>query len=816
MTPERWRQIKNILNAAMEQPAGERTLFLEQACASDAELRNEVDSLLAASDSAGEFLNEPIMEQDPIAGSKAGQYRLLEPVGRGGMGAVYRAVRDDDQFQQEVAIKVVKRGMDTDAVLARFRYERQILAFLTHPNIARLHDGGATDDGRPYLVMEFIEGLPITEYCKQNRLSVNERLRLFLKACAAVEYAHRNMIVHRDLKPGNILINKDGEPKLLDFGIAKILLPAAAGIDESQTMAVMMLTPEYASPEQVKGGPVNTLTDIYSMGIILYEILTGRKAVTVDTASQAEIERVVCEQSPPRPSEAALEHGRELQGDLDNIVLKAMHKDAMRRYSSVEQFSEDIRRYLNGLPVAAREDTLVYRTRKFIQRHTFGFAATILLLLVLTLGAAATAWQAREARLERDRATRLFNMVRQLANAFLIEHDALASIPNGTGLREKLIAESLKYLDSLAAEANDDPGLQRELAAAYEKMGDVQGRPDGPNLGDSAAALMSYQKAVRIRERLAPGRDDADLARLAAAYARLSSVLKVTGDFQAGLGYDRKALDIREQLFEKTPGDLELKRELAASHTTFGGSLFQVADWKGVLEHRRAALSLMREIVRDSEPTAADFRAYALAALRMGSILVRSGDAAQGLRHYEEALRATADGIAKFPKYPQLRMTRATTLNARGRIRLNEGHWEEALADYRAARAMYSELRTADPKDFRAASMLAGTHHRIAQALTRGGRPAAALVEIRTALSMREDLATRDPANTGARGEVAESKAVLGDVRLALGNRRGAIREYKDAVELLSALEAKRQANPEMLAELQRVREALAGLGVRP
>ncbi len=815
MTPERWQQIKDILNAAMERPACERTAYLEAACAGDPELRNEVDSLLSASDSAGDFLDEPIMEKDPIAGSKVGQYRLLEPIGRGGMGAVYRAVRDDDQFQQEVAIKVVKRGMDTDAVLARFRYERQILAFLTHPNIAHLFDGGATSDGRPYLVMEFIEGLPITEYCRQHEISIEERLSLFLKACSAVEYAHRNMIVHRDLKPGNILINTAGEPKLLDFGIAKILLPAAAEIEGNQTLAVMLLTPEYASPEQARGGQVNTLTDIYSMGIILYEILTERKAVTLDVTSHAEVQRIVCEQWPPKPSEAVPERARELRGDLDNIVFKAIHKDTARRYQSVEQFSEDIRRYLTGLPVSAREDTVAYRAKKFIQRHTFGFAASILLVVVLAAGVVSTAYKAREARQERDRATRLFNLVRQLANAFLIEHDTLASIPNSTGLRQKLIAEALRYLDSLAAESGDDPALQRELAAAYEKMGDVQGRPDGPNLGDSAEALVSYRKAVHIRERLAAATSDEDSSNLATVYARLSSVLKVTGELQAGLDYDRKALDIRRKLFEKNPHNLDLKRELAASHTTLGGSLFQVADWEGVLEHREAALALTREIVKSASPTAADYRAHSLAALRMGAMLVRKGDRTQGLQHYEEALQATTNGITRFPKYPQLRMTRATTLNARGRVRLDQGLVEGALTDYREAIAIYSERHASDPKDVRAASMLAGSHHRIAQALSRANQPAAALREIRTALAMREELATRDPANMGARGEVAESKAMLGDILLAQGNRRAAIREYREAETILTELEGKRQANPEILSELERIRKVLRGLGVK-
>lgn len=817
MTPERWQQVKQLLNAAMEQPAGARSAWLRDACHNDKDLLEEVQSLIAASDDAGDFLDQPIMEQDPIAGTRVGAYRLLEPVGRGGMGAVYRAVRDDDQFQQEVAVKVVKRGMDTDAVLARFRYERQILAFLIHPYIARLLDGGATPDGRPYLVMEFIEGLPIADYCIRNALPLQQRVQLMLKVCSAVEYAHRNLIVHRDLKPGNILINADGEPKLLDFGIAQILLPQIAEVDHNQTITLRLLTPDYASPEQVRGEPVTTVADIYSLGVILYEILTGCKAIDTGELSLTEIRRVVCEQNPPRPSDAAPHLARQLRGDLDNIVLKAMHKDAARRYSSVEQFSEDLRRHLVGLPVSAREDTVLYRAGKFITRHKVGFVSSTVMIVLLAAGAGFTAWQAREARSERDRATRWFTQGRRLANAFLVEHDALASIPGGTGLREKLMNDALAYLDTLSREAAGDPALQRELALAYEKTGDVQGRADGPNLGDTTGALGSYRKAAALREQLASvSSTPADRRDLAKTYIRLSSALKITGDYSGALSFDRKALAIHQELYSRNPLDTDARRRLLDSHNGLGGTLFHIGEWKGVLEHRQQALALARQIMAAPDPSAQDYRAYALAALRMGSMHGRNKQTDLALRHYQEALDATLQGQKAFPLAPQLRLTQATILNAIGRIRLDQGRFDDALAQYVTARAIYEQLRAADPRDIRTSSMLAGSHYRIGVALTRSGQPARALSELQRSLDMRETLAAADQANAGARGEVAESLAALADAQLALHRKAPAIPLYQRARTLFEELEARRQANPDVLDELARVRARLAELAPAP
>jgi serine/threonine protein kinase/Tol biopolymer transport system component/tetratricopeptide (TPR) repeat protein len=394
VTPERWKQIEGVFDAAIDLAPAEREAYLTTACGGDAELRRQVELLIRSHEEAGAFIEEPAVagvlseggkfeEEAPFIGRRVGSYRLVRELGRGGMGAVYLAVRADDEFQKRVAVKLVKRGMDTDFILRRFRQERQILASLEHQNIARLLDGGTTDDGLPYFVMEYIEGLPVNQFSDAHKLSTPERLRLFLKVCSAVSYAHHNLVIHRDLKPSNVLVMADGTPKLLDFGIAKLLNPEMGGraLDPT-TLAMRLMTPEYASPEQVRGETVTMVSDVYSLGVLLYDLLTGHRPYTLRSRSPEEIARVICEQEPERPSvavnliEVISSHGREpleitpdsvsrvrdgnleklrrqLSGSIDNIVLKSLRKEPQRRYQSVEEFARDIEHYLEGRPVSA-------------------------------------------------------------------------------------------------------------------------------------------------------------------------------------------------------------------------------------------------------------------------------------------------------------------------------------------------------------------------------------------------------------------------------------------------------------------------------
>ncbi len=469
MTGEQWQQVKQIFSEALELPSVERQSFIEQKSNGDELIVKEVHALLESDEEAEDFIERPVLpisdlvrDETALAGKQIGQYLIEKEIGRGGMGAVYVAKRADREFEKRVAVKLIKRGLDTDDIIRRFRHERQILAALDHPNITRLLDGGTTDDGLPYLVMDYVEGLPVTRYSEKHGLTVNQRLKLFLQVCSAVFYAHQNLIIHRDLKPSNILVTTDGIPKLLDFGIAKLTAP-----DSPQTLdrqSTQLMTPEYASPEQILGQSVTTATDIYSLGVVLYELLTGHKPFKIKGDNQFELSKVITGSAPLKPS-SIVTQGRkisnrqaavsiQLRGDLDNIILMAIRKEPDRRYSSVEQFAADIERFLDGLPVLAREDTFGYRASKFVQRHKAAVTAGAGFVTALVGGLIATRRQAEIARRQRDNAEKI--------NQFLEKMLASAN-PRAAG-KDVKVSEILGIAaQSIETDFSDNPAIAANL-----------------------------------------------------------------------------------------------------------------------------------------------------------------------------------------------------------------------------------------------------------------------------------------------------------------------------------------------------------------
>lgn len=586
MTPERLQKIEELYCKASELAPEVRASFLDEACNGDGELRREVESLLVEDESSTAPFASLIMaasssltsSQEDFIGKRVGAYRITGVIGQGGMAEVYKAVRDDDHYQKEVAVKLVRPGRITSFMLARFRYERQILASLEHPNIARLLDGGATDDDLPYFVMEYIEGQPITDYCEANNISIKRRLKLFRSACAAVQYAHRNLVVHRDLKPSNILVTKEGEPKLLDFGIAKLLAPevSAMAVTVAQTMTMMrLMTPDYASPEQVRGEPVTTATDVYAMGAVLYELLTGERPHRFKDRTMAEIERVICESEIERPSVVVSRRAnapgrlrRELAGDLDNIVLMALRKEPDRRYGSVEQLSEDVRRYLEGRPVKARQDTLRYRAGKFIQRHkaSVTVAASIVALLI-TFSALVSLQAARIAR-ERDRANKVSDFLVEVFGA----SDPGQARGNTITAREILDSGANKIRRELQGQPEVQAALMDTIGRAYYRLGLYDG------------ALPMLREALELR-RLVLGNEHAEVA---ATMNNLALVLHAKGDFAAAEQLYRDSLAMRRRLFGEESSDV------ASSLNNFGLFLKDKGDYEGSESHLRQALALRR------------------------------------------------------------------------------------------------------------------------------------------------------------------------------------------------------------------------------
>jgi tRNA A-37 threonylcarbamoyl transferase component Bud32 len=476
MTADRWTQIESLFEAALDQASEDRDAWLDAACP-DPDLRREVADLLAASEKAGQFLERPaeLFAGDLMAeantGCLVGPYRLLREIGRGGMGVVYLAERADGQYQQRVAVKLLGHSLDADERHRRFLAERQILASLEHPSIARLLDGGVTENGQPYLVMAYVPGRPITDYCREHGLGLRERLRLFATVCDAVQYAHRKLVVHRDLKPSNILVTDHGQVKLLDFGIAKLLDAGAAEHADAADLAapvtrtgLHLLTPEYATPEQVSGAPVSTASDVYQLGLLLYELLSGHRAYDFETRSLTEIARVVSEEEPVPPSRAVGEGSvirpKQLRDELDAIVMTALRKEPARRYASAGFLADDIRRYLDGLPVTAHADSLGYRLRTFSRRHRAAVAAGLVIALLLVGYAATVTVQQAQTAHERDRAERI--------NRVLLGLFAPASPPP---LADRITAGAVEGLPEWMIEADERFYYFHLMTWAYERAG---------------------------------------------------------------------------------------------------------------------------------------------------------------------------------------------------------------------------------------------------------------------------------------------------------------------------------------------------------
>jgi len=741
--------VKTVLSEALDLETGRRRQFLDSACEHDADLRAEVDLLLAHQVDSE---NDPIEEcaadaarfrlaQDVTRiGSRIGAYKIVREIGHGGMGTVYLGERDDKQYRQQVAIKLINPGLGGETIRRRFRNEMQILADLNHPNIARLFDGGQTADGVPYLVMEYVEGSPINHYCNDRNLSTEQRLKLFCTVCDAVQYAHQHLVIHRDIKPGNILVTSEGLPKLVDFGIAK-LLDNGKSIPDATATVMPFMTPQYASPEQVYGLSATTATDIYSLGVVLYELLTGRSPYRLKSRVPHELAQAILDQEPQR---------QRLKGDLDNIVLMAMRKEPQRRYASAQQFAEDIHRHLDGLPVRARQDTFSYRAGKFIRRRKLAVAAAALILLTLLVGIITTAWQARVARAERARAERRFNEVRQLANSIVFEvHDAIVNLPGSTQARALIVERGLNYLDSLAQDAAGDRGLQRELAAAYEKLGAVQYTPSVAHLGDLEGALQSHRKAAALREALVaadpnnrdyrrelldsywfiatllgkqgdsqrelqmlrqqlPARqelaaaektDFVDRYNLAGTYAYIGSLSMKMGDVQGALENQREALKIRETLVALDPNAARSRRALTISYEYLGLATDLAGDTKGALELQQRGLE-MREYLVAADPLNTDLRLMLIESHRyVGDLFFKLGDLQQASAHYQKQLSMNEEMVAADPANAQFQSNKAVALTKVGDIAARTKRTAEALSKYNEAFRILEKLSTTTKQD---------------------------------------------------------------------------------------------------------------------
>ncbi len=796
-TPTNWDRAKQLFAAATALPVEARTPFLEAQCGADAALRREVESLLEWCDDDTRFLESPVANvaslvgepaRDPLIGTRLGAWRLVALVGQGGMGAVYSAVRADGSYDGVAAVKVVRSDLVSGQFTARFQQERRALAALDHPNIARLIDGGQTPTGQPFLVMELVEGVPITQYCDEHHLGLDERLRLFAVVCGAVKYAHQQLTVHRDIKPDNILVTAAGVPKLLDFGIARLLgdVDAPAHDVDPSVASTWLMTPDFASPEQVYGRPVTTASDVYSLGVLLYVLVTGRRPYRFDATTPDNLRAQLSAVTAPVPSDAVRASGRgagaaallattpdalarALRGDIDAIVGKAMAKDEAERYASVGELSRDLERHLAHHPVLARGQSTTYRLGCFVRRHrlALSLAGTVFVLVVTSLGV--TLRQMQLTLEAQSRAARRFTEVRELARTFMFDvHDAIVNVPGTTQARALMVRTAIDYLGRLASEASDDRSLQRELAAAYVKVGDAQGHPTSANLGDTAGARASYERAIAIATTLTrTGIDLEAEATLGMAHRRLADVLSWSGDLDGALDHMRTSQRVftelaarpraADQRFNAAVADIKLGDVLGNPNFPNAG---QTAEAQ---RHYDAALTMLRTLAAEPGAEARVRRYVGIVLERIGTMHEVTGalDAAQVA--YAESF-SIRQALARSGEInDEFQRDLAIAYEKLGNVKRRRDDVPGAVVDYRGALRQFERLARADPSNAIAARSVAISQETLASALVLLRHDAEALGMWLAARDGHRATAAGDPDNAQARCDLARVAEAIGD-----------------------------------------------------
>jgi hypothetical protein len=773
-----WPRIKAVFDAVADQPPAQRQASIAEA-GLPPEALAELQSLLLhhdaaagaaagaeAGDASSGFLSaspaQALVGSAARVGQRLGAWEVVRALGSGGMGEVFEVRRADGQYQGRAAVKLLRRGMDSAAVLARFAQERQALARLNHAHIARLLDAGASSDGLPYVVMEFVDGRPLDEAARA--LPVPGRLQLFLQLADAVAHAHRNLLVHRDLKPGNVLVDAEGSVKLLDFGIAKALDPLeAAGPDGLSTTQAgeRPFTPNYASPEQVRGQPVTTATDIYSLGVLLYQLLTGTRPTGRSATTPDAVARSVLEETPTRPSRLSprealdpqwLQTRKTLEGDLDNILLKALEKEPERRYASVDALASDVRAFIDGRPVSARPTSAGYVAAKFVRRHRLPTALAATAVLALVAGLAGTAWQWQQAERARASEAQRAAQVRTQANRLLFEyHDAILLLPGATPVVKKLLEDARGYLDSLAAGAGStaaDAPLLRELGIAQRRLGELYSSPGRPALGDSRTALALLQQSVALLERAhaVQPREATGRYQLALSQAALASMLREQGQAQSALPLLEQAAAAFDALAAEAPQNVSYRVEQVRSPLRLG-DLF-------------------------------------------GSTNGGLGQGAKADAQLERAGELLAPLRRDFPEDLDVAALVSSTQNMRYLAAAREARWAEGLAFLDANRPIFDQLLQRAPDNALFARDAAVNSLSRGAALGQLGRFAEARDASRDGLARMRALVAADPANRGGKRDAAKLQTDVGWASLQLGDLPDALQQLGAAVQSLQALAA--------------------------
>ena len=730
LTAERWKKVNQLFQEVIDLSPEQQEKKVEDIRQNDADLADDLKRLLNAHHRSSTFLSGTVADDISVRrGERIGPWEIADEIGRGGMSTVYLAHRADGRFNRKVAVKFLHGLFPGKHTAERMKDEQTILAQLDHENICKLLDAGVTSAGRPYFIMEYIDGVPIDQYCKKQMLGVSEILDLFEQVCKAVRYAHQRLIVHRDLKPGNIMVDRDGKVKLLDFGISKIVSEEPELDITNTKTALHLMTPEYASPEQVRYEPVTTSTDIYSLGVILCRLLTGRFPYDIEKKSPLDIGNTILESVPAKPSTLRIgeAHGEEspkpavlpksLKGDLDNIILMALRKDPGRRYNSVDQLLRDIRNYRSDRPVMAQPESLGYLTRKFIKRNRAAVFSAAVVAVILCVAAIFSFRQAAIANQQRQIAESRLLDVQDLTGSLMFDiHDAIVSLPGSTPARERIAEKASEYLGRLSEIEEDNDELNFLLAASYRKIGDLLGNPTTANLGEGARAIESYEMAEKRLERIEQtAQNQRELDRQKALiFEKRSDVLMSLGETQEAEHFQRQSSELFKKLMDES-GEQQDEFSYAVSRLKLGDVVGHPNfNSLGLTDSSLHYYSSAREIFdRYVENRPLDQRAVRYSGLiyeRISVVHDYLGNDDAALEH----LKVSADFRDRFIEMNPLNTNairdKAIIYEKMGKIYQQQGNLTDAKSSFEQAFETYRWLRDSDPQNMSAIQTLAVSH----------------------------------------------------------------------------------------------------------
>ena len=786
-----WEQLKPILEVALTLNHADRDTYLKEACSGNIKQYEIALRLLAHESPVTLGLSEMIELTEPLSmyqeGQIFGNYKLIKEIGRGGMGAVFLAERTDGEYDQKVAIKILQEGRTSDSLIHKLRNERQILANLKHPNIVNILDGGTTDQGIPFIVMEYVDGTVITDYIEEHNLSLQQRLDLFQKLCEVISYAHQKLIIHRDIKPSNILISQTGELKLLDFGIAKILDQQGQSFQDTQQL---FITPDYASPEHIKGQPLTTASEVYSLGILFYQILTGVNPFkSVQTSLSSMIERV-CDYNPPPPSKLSEKTNTKLNSDIDNICLKALRKDPKDRYQSVDHFSQDIDRYLKHLPVSATKDQWSYRAKKFMVRNQTYIISGLIIFLITIAGLFSSLYQAREAR-------SMFNDLRGLTGSMLFEfYDGVASLEGTTQVKKMVVSKALTYLEKMQDRNSGNYDLMNDVSDGYQRLGNIQGNSYYANMGLSDDAFKSYQKAVTISENLVVKNPNNQkyIFSLAEAFLGLGDVTYTLNHLDTALLRYKRSNLLLLGLTEKYPDSLNYALALSESFNRIGdvSGMYgypNLGNTAMALSSYNQSIDILEKLVEKAPDNIVFRNSLAVSLGMVTNLYTVTGK-------FDEAIGAGYKSVSSFEvllkqdPHNYLRKTNILQIKNAMRESLTEGlRLDEALTMLKGVESSLLESQRADPENKHIQSNLAINYNALGRVLTEKGQYENAISEFRKAFLLNQSLVKNAENNMEQWQSLGFTLEFMGNTYLENDQFSEAIKKYDEAVAIYKKID---------------------------